>query len=501
MVKASRGTQEAGGAQEDELASGAGWWHGRESFLEDGLDPADVNEIEVQRALAGAVEARASVFVAEPQELLRLAEIGPRKGRDEEAFEEAADVRSEAPALADHAVGIAHRIRRELLGIVVIVGRAAAWLLPGVRFDERAVEVRPHEFAIDADPDGLVEVGRGDRVDRFVDLDVVIGMDLALDPRGRIEARTVERLEGRALGLEADERALAGRAVDAGPRGLRAPTDRLAVDVGGVEPGLAAEEVFADVLHIAFDVGLAGRVPHDGGIDHEAAMARILFKSAGEDGLVAIGLGDRGAQIVEHDAGRDAPEILPGVLQPRHEVGDLLRRRRVDVLVPTVDERDEQRVDDVARARDGVGHKAEPSEVDLGQLARRDLCDAHRHPPPILKAELRGDEAVQRTVRHRHALAAEQRVHLREPQPAPAVLREEPLLDPGAMGREQHLAGPRPWRLRDRLQPASNRDRQRVGRLRRSIPPERAGRDQVAPDRFSGPTRRALDRRVGLLPV
>ncbi|MEB2285137.1 MAG: hypothetical protein OZ922_10715 [Myxococcales bacterium] len=109
----------------------------------------------------------------------------------------------------------------------------------------------------------------------------------------------------------------------------------------GIEPRLAAEEVFADVLHIALDMGLTGRVAHDGGVDHEAAVARVFVEGAREDRIVAIGLGDRGAQIVEHDPGRDAAEILPGVLQAGDEVGNLLRRRRVDVLVATVDERDD----------------------------------------------------------------------------------------------------------------------------------------------------------------
>ena len=295
MVEASRGTQEARGAQEDELSAGAGGRHGAESLLEDGLDAADVDEIEVQRALAGAIEARAPVFVAEPQELLRLAEVGPGERRDEEAFEKAADVRAEAAALADHAVGIAHGVRRELFGIVVVVRGATAGWLPGVRLDQLALVVGAHELPIDAGPDGLVEVARRDGVDRLVDLDVVIGMDLARDPRRRIEARTVEGLEGRALRDEADERTLAGRAVDAGAGGLGAPADRLAVDVRGVEPRLATEKVFAHVLHIALDVRLAGRVADDGGIDHEAAVVRVLVEGAREDRIVAVGLGNRGA--------------------------------------------------------------------------------------------------------------------------------------------------------------------------------------------------------------
>lgn len=65
---------------------------------------------------------------------------------------------SEASALADHAVGITHGVGRELLGVVVVVGRATAGRLAGVGLDELAFEVGAHELAIDTDPDGLVQV-------------------------------------------------------------------------------------------------------------------------------------------------------------------------------------------------------------------------------------------------------------------------------------------------------------------------------------------------------
>ena len=80
-----------------------------------------MDEVEVERALAGGLEPRAAILVAEPEELLRLAEVGPGEGRDEETLEEAADVRTEAPALADHAIGVAHGVGREFLGVVVVV--------------------------------------------------------------------------------------------------------------------------------------------------------------------------------------------------------------------------------------------------------------------------------------------------------------------------------------------------------------------------------------------
>jgi hypothetical protein len=109
MVEASRGTQEARG-EEDELASSAWGRRGGKALLDDGPDAADVDQVEVQRALAGGVEAAAAVLVAESQELLGLTEVGPGEGRDEQALQEAADVGAEATALANHAVGVAHSV-------------------------------------------------------------------------------------------------------------------------------------------------------------------------------------------------------------------------------------------------------------------------------------------------------------------------------------------------------------------------------------------------------
>jgi hypothetical protein len=121
MGEASGGTQEARG-EEDELSSSRG--HGRrgESLLEDGLDAGDLEQLEVQGALAGGIEAAPAVLVAEPEQLLRLAKMGPGKRRDEQAGEEALDVRADAAPLGDQAVGIAHGVGGELLGLVGVVG-------------------------------------------------------------------------------------------------------------------------------------------------------------------------------------------------------------------------------------------------------------------------------------------------------------------------------------------------------------------------------------------
>jgi hypothetical protein len=64
----------------------------------------------------------------------------------------------------------------------------------------------------------------------------------------------------------------------------------------------------------------------------------------------------------------------------------------------------------------GIEPEAEHPEVDLGHLARRRLGDAHRHGRGA-EAEVGLREAMQRTVRHGHALRPQPAVDLREAQP------------------------------------------------------------------------------------
>jgi hypothetical protein len=211
-----------------------------------------------------------------------------------------------------------------------------------------------------------------------------------------------------------------------------------------------AEETLPYVLDVALDVRLAGGVADDGGVDHEAPVPGVLREGAGEDGIIAVALRDGGLQVVEHHAGRDAAERLPGILEPRDEVGQPLRRRHVDVLVATVDQRDEESVDDPPGARRGIGHETQAPEVHLGELPGRHVGHAYRRAPAILKAELADGEAVQRAVRDCHAVAAQQLVHLRQAEPA-ARLRKQQRADPLALGRQRGLARPRARLLRDGL--------------------------------------------------
>ena len=106
--EALRGAEEAGGGgrQQDELAARRLGLAGRaEAVFEDLDDALDAPQLEVEGAPAGDVDAGAAVLVREAQELLRLAELGPREGSGEQLLGEAADVL--AHAVTDAVLGAA----------------------------------------------------------------------------------------------------------------------------------------------------------------------------------------------------------------------------------------------------------------------------------------------------------------------------------------------------------------------------------------------------------
>jgi hypothetical protein len=80
--------------------------------------------------------------------------------------------------------------------------------------DEVAPVVDPDHAAVAADVHALADVPSGDRVERVVELDVVIGMDRRRRPGRAVEGLRAQRQEGRLLdGVEDHARDLAGGAV------------------------------------------------------------------------------------------------------------------------------------------------------------------------------------------------------------------------------------------------------------------------------------------------
>ena len=117
-----------------------------------------------------------------------------------------------------------------------------------MRLEQQAVLVDPDEDPIAAHPEPVADHGGGDRVQRPLKFDVVIGVRLAALPGRRIEARARDRPQRRLLGrLEDGERPLLGRPVDAHPGDRATPPHGLALDMREVEPGLAAEENLAHI--------------------------------------------------------------------------------------------------------------------------------------------------------------------------------------------------------------------------------------------------------------
>lgn len=133
----------------------------------------------------------------------------------------------------------------------------------------------------------------------------------------------------------------------------------------------------------------------DGRVDHEAADLRVLGEDALEDRLVAVGLGDRRLEIVEHHPPRHPTKEGPRVLEPIDHVAEALRPGDVHVLVAAIDERHDQRVRDALPTRLRVRHEAEAPEVDLDELPGRRVRHPHGEPPRILKAAVPHREPVQ----------------------------------------------------------------------------------------------------------
>ena len=158
-----------------------------EGALYDLLDAADVDELEEECSPAGGIEAFAAVLVGQAQELLTLAQLRPREVASEECLHEASDVGTLAFGLAEQRVGVSPGVGSQLLGVVVIVGGAAALFDTFVGLDEIALGVDADQLAIAADPDAFADVTGGNGVKGLLELDVVVGVDFWFAPLGRIK--------------------------------------------------------------------------------------------------------------------------------------------------------------------------------------------------------------------------------------------------------------------------------------------------------------------------
>ena len=244
---------------------------------DDRLHAADLDEVEGEGARAGGVDAGGAIALGQPQELLGLAEAGPREGPAEQDGHELADGGADLGRAADARVGRAHRVRRQLGRVVGEVRRPPAGRLRRMDFDQLAVEIDPDQARVAADVDRGADVAGRDGIEGPLELDVVIGVDGALGPGRPIEGLGPQRQErGLLLGLEHDARGAARGAVEAGAGQVAAPAPGARLHVVEIAEDLAAEEILADIRDAPLDLRLPGGVPRDRRVDEEAAVLRVL---------------------------------------------------------------------------------------------------------------------------------------------------------------------------------------------------------------------------------
>ena len=92
----------------------------------DALDPAHVDEIDLQGAAAGGVEAFPCISLPEAEQLVSLPDLGPRQRTVEESFSEFAHRWSQPGRLVLDAVGSPGGVGGQLGGVVLGVSGAAA---------------------------------------------------------------------------------------------------------------------------------------------------------------------------------------------------------------------------------------------------------------------------------------------------------------------------------------------------------------------------------------
>jgi len=186
MSEAALGSQEPGGQRGDRSRT----WLRRlsEGSGDDVLEPADVDQVEGEGAVASLFDALTSVLLAQPDELLRLAKLGPWDVAGEELLHEATDALAELLGLGDHVVRIPSGVGAELLGVVVVVDGAASRGLREMGLDQLSPVIDTDQRPVPADRDLLPEEACGHRVGRLAELNLVVGMDLAFGPVRGVEA-------------------------------------------------------------------------------------------------------------------------------------------------------------------------------------------------------------------------------------------------------------------------------------------------------------------------
>ena len=321
MGEASCGAQEAGwneSAAALPCGPGLAWASRSRLWRDDVLDAADVDQIEAESAPAGAVDP-VGVRTCSPAAGASAPGAAAPTGRCRRAARamKPPDMMADVVGLADHPLGIAHRVRRELLGDSrrsrCSVRRAA-----GVRRTSRARPgVRAHDLAVRPHPE-LRPTYAGRQRSRWRGRTGCGGRGgPCTAPGRRIEALGLQRAGACLLdGGEDDERLLTRGTVDAFAGHFGAPPQRLPAHVLEVDARCSPRKKLSRryctlSLHLRLPLGVAHRRLHR---SRSRGGRRIRRRSAGRSDR-SDRPWDGGFQIVDHHPCRHPAEVLPGVLQ------------------------------------------------------------------------------------------------------------------------------------------------------------------------------------------
>src|SRR5215468_947975 len=119
-----------------------------QSLFQNALDAIDVQKVEVQGAPASSVQTIGTVALGQTQQLLGLTQTAPGKFTAQKFIGEIARRRSEFPGTLRVVVGPTQGVGSPTIGIIGVVGRAAAEWLPFMSLDQLAVEIDMHQGAI-----------------------------------------------------------------------------------------------------------------------------------------------------------------------------------------------------------------------------------------------------------------------------------------------------------------------------------------------------------------
>src|SRR6267142_2309624 len=290
-----------------------GFWRGIsfECLLKNAFDSAHIQEFEAQCPFTGMVDALGPVAFGQTQQLLGLAQAGPRELPLKEFLRKSAGVLSEFLSLLAIEVGPPPGEWRSLVRIIGVVGGMFAGHLPRMCFDELATVVDAHQRPIPTDIHPAANPTRRQRVERLLETDVMVRMHFTLRPLRRVEPRHTPWNQDRPFLLLKDlDRYRSRGSMDASSGHIVAPALGTAPDLLHVDERLPLPDAFARVSHGVFDNRFIFGVTWPCRIGQEPTVLGVLQKRFVQARRVSIRGFDGGFEVVDHNPPRTTPEKL-----------------------------------------------------------------------------------------------------------------------------------------------------------------------------------------------